>query len=181
MHNINKQFKTKLDGAIEHLNRDLDKLRTGRANPQMLEGVMVEAYGSKMPLSNVAMISVPEARQLLVKPFDPNTIKDIEKAIIDGNLGLNPTNDGETLRITIAQLTEELRRDIVKDAKKAGEASKISIRNLRKDTMDAIKRDDELTDDAKKGLENEAQDLVNEYNKKVDEVVKAKEADIMTI
>lgn len=181
MHSINKEFKTKLEGAIEHLEGDLAKLRTGRANPVMLDGVMVSAYGSKMPLANVAMVSIPEARQLLVKPFDPNTIGDIEKGIVDSNLGFNPTNDGETLRITIPQLTEELRRDIVKDAKKAGENSKIAIRNLRKDTMDAIKKDDELTEDAKKGLENEAQELVNTYNKKVDEVVKAKEADIMTI
>ncbi len=175
------EFKTKLNGAMDHLDRDLDKLRTGRANPVMLDSVLVEAYGSKMPLSNVAMISVPEARQLLVKPFDPNTIGDVEKAIEVVNLGFNPTNDGETLRITIPQLTEELRRDIVKDAKKAGENSKITIRNIRKDAMDEIKKDAELTEDQKKGLEANVQDLVNEYNKKVDEVVKAKEADIMTI
>ncbi len=175
------EFKTKLNGAMDHLDRDLGKLRTGRANPAMLDSVLVTAYGSKMPLANVAMISIPEARQLLVKPFDPNTIGDIEKAIVDANLSLNPTNDGEVLRITIPQLTEELRRDIVKDAKKAGENSKISIRNIRKEAMDAIKKDAELTDDQKKGLESDVQDLVNEFNKKVDEVVKAKEADIMTI
>ncbi len=175
------EFKTKLNGAIDHLERDLDKLRTGRANPVMLDGVQVDAYGSKMPLANVAMISVPEARQLLVKPFDPNTIGDVEKAILDANLGFNPTNDGETLRITIPQLTEELRRDIVKDAKKAGENTKISIRNLRKDAMDAIKKDAELTDDAKKSLETNVQDLVNDFNKKVDETVKTKEAEIMKI
>ncbi len=175
------EFKTKLNGAMDHLDRDLGKLRTGRANPAMLDSVLVTAYGSKMPLANVAMISIPEARQLLVKPFDPNTIGDIEKAIVDANLNLNPTNDGEVLRITIPQLTEELRRDIAKDAKKAGENSKISIRNIRKDAMDAIKKDAELTDDQKKGLESDVQDLVNEFNKKVDEVVKAKEADIMTI
>ncbi len=175
------EFKTKLNGAIDHLERDLDKLRTARANPVMLDGVQVDAYGSKMPLANVAMISVPEARQLLVKPFDPNTIGDVEKAILDANLGFNPTNDGETLRITIPQLTEELRRDIVKDAKKAGENTKISIRNLRKDAMDAIKKDAELTDDAKKSLETNVQDLVNDFNKKVDETVKTKEAEIMKI
>lgn len=175
------EFKTKLNGTLDHLDRDLNKLRTGRANPAMLDGVLVEAYGSKMPLANVAMISIPEARQLLVKPFDPNTIGDVEKAIEAANLGFNPTNDGETLRISIPQLTEELRRDIAKDAKKAGENAKISIRNLRKDVMDAIKKDTELTDDQKKGLETNVQDLVNEYNKKVDEVIKAKEAEIMTI
>ncbi len=175
------EFKTKLNGAMDHLDRDLGKLRTGRANPAMLDGVLVEAYGSKMPLANVAMISIPEARQLLIKPFDPNTIGDVEKAIDAANLGFNPSNDGETLRISIPQLTEEIRRDIVKDAKKAGENSKITIRNIRKDAMDAIKKDAELTDDQKKGLEANVQDLVNEYNKKVDEVVKAKEADIMTI
>lgn len=175
------EFKTKLNGALDHLDRDLGKLRTGRANPAMLDGVLVEAYGSKMPLENVAMISIPEARQLLVKPFDPNTIGDVEKAIDAANLGFNPSNDGETLRISIPQLTEEIRRDIVKDAKKAGENAKITIRNIRKDAMDAIKKDAELTDDQKKNLESNVQDLVNEYNKKVDEVVKAKEADIMTI
>ncbi|WOO87365.1 ribosome recycling factor [Mollicutes bacterium LVI A0039] len=175
------EFKMKLSGAIEHLDRDLNKLRTGRANPTMLDGVLVSAYGSKMPLANVAMISIPEARQLLVKPFDPNTIGDVEKAILDANLGLNPTNDGETLRITIPQLTEELRRDIVKDAKKAGENSKITIRNIRKDAMDDVKKDAELTEDQKKSMEANIQDLVNEYNKKVDDIVKAKEADIMTI
>lgn len=175
------EFKIKLNGTLDHLDRDLSKLRTGRANPAMLEGVLVSAYGSKMPLANVAMISIPEARQLLVKPFDPNTISDVEKGILDANLGFNPTNDGETLRISIPQLTEELRRDIVKDAKKNGENSKIAIRNLRKEVMDEIKKDAELTDDQKKGLETKVQDLVNEYNKKVEDVVKAKEADIMTI
>ncbi len=175
------EFKTKLNGAMDHLDRDLGKLRTGRANPAMLDSVLVSAYGSKMPLGNVAMISIPEARQLLVKPFDPNTIGDVEKAILDANLGFNPSNDGETLRINIPQLTEELRRDIVKDAKKAGENSKITIRNIRKDAMDAVKKDAELTDDQKKSLESNIQDLVNEYNKKVDDIVKAKEADIMTI
>ncbi len=175
------EFNMKFASAVDHLDKDLDKLRTGRANPVMLEGVLVEAYGSKMPLANVAMISIPEARQLLVKPFDPNTIGDIEKAILDANLGFNPTNDGETLRITIPQLTEELRKDIVKDAKKAGENAKISIRNIRKDAMDSLKKNDELTDDEKKSLETKVQDMVNEYNKKIDEVVKNKEADIMTI
>lgn len=175
------ELKTKLNGAMDHLDRDLNILRTGRANPAMLDNVLVEAYGSKMPLANVAMISIPEARQLLVKPFDPNTIGDIEKAIEAANLGFNPTNDGETLRISIPQLTEELRRDIAKDAKKAGENTKIAIRNIRKDAMDAIKKDAELTDDQKKSLEANVQDLVNEYNKKVEEVVKAKEAEIMTI
>ncbi len=175
------EFKTKLENVINHLDKDLSKLRTGRANPAMLDNVLVSAYGSSMPLANVAMISVPEARQLLVKPFDPNTIGDIEKAILDANLGFNPTNDGETLRITIAQLTEELRRDIVKDAKKVGENAKISIRNARKDALDTVKKNIELTEDEKKGLETNIQNLVNDYNKKVEDVVKTKEAEIMTI
>lgn len=175
------ELKLKLDNTIEHLEKDLGKLRTGRANPAMLDGVLVSAYGSKMPIENVAMVSIPEARQLMVKPFDPNTINDIEKAILDANLGVNPTNDGEVLRISVPQLTEELRRDIVKDAKKDGESAKIAVRNIRKDFMDSIKKDGELTEDQKKSLESQVQDLVNDYNKKVDEIVKVKESDIMTI
>lgn len=176
-----KIVEDKMIKTIEHLQNDLNRIRTGRANPAMLDPVTVSAYGSVMPLNQVAMISVPEARQLLVKPYDPSTLKDIEKAIADANLGLNPVNDGETLRITIAQLTEETRKLLVKDAKKIGENNKISIRNIRKEANDNLKKDSDLTEDEKKSLEKQVQQLTDKYNQKVDEVLSAKEKEILTI
>lgn len=180
MFDINN-YKAKMEKALEHMHLELGKLRTGRANPAMLQGVQVEAYGNKVPIDQVALVSVPDARQLYIKPFDPNNIEEVEKGILEAELGFNPTNDGEGLRIVIPQPTEESRKDLVKEAKKVSEDCKVSIRNIRQDANNDIKKDQELTEDFKKEYENTVQDLVNEYNKKVDEVIKNKEQEIMSI
>ena len=178
---IINEVEEKMLSAIDHLANDFNKVHTGRANPSMLDGVEVSAYGSNVPLNQVAMISVPEARQLLVKPFDPNTIKDLEKAITEANLGFNPDNDGEMLRINIPQLTEEKRKSFVKDVKKYGEDAKIAIRNARKDANNKVKKTDDLSNDEKKIAEDNIQELTTKYNKEIEEKVEQKEKEVMTV
>lgn len=176
-----KSVEDKMSQVIENLKNELAKIRTGRANPNMVNSVKVMAWGNLSPLSQVAQISVPEARQLLIKPFDPSQIVEIEKAINNANLGVNPSSDGEVIRITIAPLTEETRKKLSKDAKAVGEEHKVRIRSARQDAMSAIKKDKELTEDAKKSAEKMVQDKTDMFNKSVDEVVTTKEKDIMTI
>lgn len=171
----------KMNKAVDSLKVELSKIRTGRANPAMLDGVLVEAYGTPTPINQVAMVSVPEARQLLVKPFDPSLITAIEKAINNANLGVNPSSDGQQIRLLIPALTEETRAKYAKDVKSIGEEHKVRIRNARQDGNNVIKKDAELTDDEKKALEAQVQELTNTFNKKVDEIVAAKEQEVMTI
>ncbi len=175
------QTEIKMNKVVEHLIGELGKIRTGRANPSILDGVHVLAYGNKVAINTIAMISVPEARQLLVKPFDPSTIKDIEKGILESNLGFNPTNDGQTLRITIPQLTEELRKKISKDIKGIGENSKVSIRSVRKEAIDKIKKDNEVSTDMQKQLEKDIQKVTDSFNGKIIKIISEKEKEIMTI
>lgn len=171
----------KMNQAIGKLNDNFAKVSAGRANPVMLNKVLVEAYGAKTPISQVATISVPEARQLLVKPFDPNMLKDVEKAIMEADLGFNPTNDGEMLRIMIPQLTEEKRKLYVKDVKKYGEDAKITIRNIRKDSNNSVKKDDNLSTDEVKNGENQIQKMTEKFNKEIDDLVSKKEKELMTV
>ncbi|MGL4588994.1 MAG: ribosome recycling factor [Mycoplasmatales bacterium] len=178
---IINETEQKMNKVITHLENELDKIRTGRANPSMLDTVMVEAYGMMTPIAQVALINVAEARQLSVKPFDPSTIGAIEKAIFEANLGFTPMNDGTLIRVNIPQLTEEKRREYVKDVKKIGEDNKVSIRNARHDGINNLKKNSELTDDEKKTGEKEIQNLTDSFNKKIDEIVKAKEVEVMTI
>ncbi len=175
------EIKILMDDAIEHLEVEFTKVRTGRANPAMLDEVNVEAYGNQTPLNQVALISVPEARQLLVKPFDPSLLKEIEAGINRAELGINPTNDGQNIRINIPALTEETRKDLTKETKLIAEQSKVSIRNIRKTANNDIKKSDELTDDEKKNLEDQVQKLTNDFNSKIDSLLDAKNKDIMTI
>ena len=153
-----------MDKAIESLEKRFATVRAGRANPSSLDGIMVEYYGSMTPLKQLATISVPEARQLLIKPFDKSCLKGIEKAILASNLGYNPGNDGETIRIVIPELTEERRRELVKQVKALAEEAKVAIRNIRRDAMEQIDKL-EVSEDEQKGLEKDVQDTVNEYNK----------------
>lgn len=169
-----------MEEAIETLDKRLGAIRAGRANPSMLNNVMVEAYGSSVPLNNVANITVPEARQLMVKPFDKSLLKEIEKGIQEANLGINPTNNGEIVILTLPELTEDRRREYVKQAKGVGEDAKIALRNVRQDTNNKIKADEMSEDEEKKYLE-EVQELINKYNKIVDEKIKEKESELMSI
>ena len=170
----------KMDKTIENLGKKFATVRAGRANPSSLDGVMVDYYGSMTPLKQLATISVPEARQLLIKPFDKSCLGAIEKAILASNLGYNPGNDGETIRIVIPELTEERRRELAKQVKAIAEEAKVSIRNIRHDGLEDIKKL-ELPEDEEKGMEKDIQDLVNEYNKKIDTILKEKENELLTV
>ena len=175
---INAEMK--MDEAMTTLDRRLLNIRAGRANPSILDGVMVSYYGVDTPLKQLATISIPEARQLMIKPFDRSTISDIEKAIYEANIGLTPNNNGETVILNIPALTEETRRDYVKQSKQICEEAKVALRNIRQDAMNEVKKS-ELTEDDKKGLEGDVQDLINKYNKIVDDKFKEKENELMTV
>jgi len=170
----------KMEEAIETLEKRLTTVRAGRANPGMLNGIMVEYYGAPTALNAVANITVPEARQLFVKPFDRSTLKDIEKAIQEANLGINPTNNGEMVILTLPELTEEKRRDYVKQAKTMGEETKVALRNIRQDGNNKVKAE-ELPEDEEKRVLEDIQELINKYNKVVDEKIKEKEAELMEV
>ena len=157
------ETEMKMMKAIENLEERYINIRAGRANPAMLNGVMVDFYGSPTPISSIANITVPEARQLFVKPFDRSTLKNIEHAIIAANLGINPTNNGEMIIITIPALTEDKRREYVKQAKALSEDAKVALRNIRQDANNEIKKL-ELPEDQEKSSLTEVQDLINKYN-----------------
>lgn len=174
------ETEMKMMRAIETLEERYINIRAGRANPAMLNGVMVDFYGSPTPIASIANITVPEARQLFVKPFDRSTLKNIEHAIIAANLGINPTNNGEMIIITIPALTEDKRREYVKQAKALSEDAKVALRNIRQDANNEIKKL-ELPEDQEKSSLSEVQDLINKYNKIVDEKQKEKEEELMTV
>lgn len=170
----------KMDKTIENLQKRFTTVRAGRANPSSLDGIVVEYYGSMTPLKQLATISVPEARQLLIKPFDKSALGAIEKAILTSNLGYNPGNDGETIRIVIPELTEERRRELAKQVKSLAEEAKVSIRNIRHDAMEDVKKA-ELPEDEEKGMEKDIQDMVNDYNKRIEKELKEKEQELLTV
>ena len=174
------ELTDKMDKAIESLEKRFATVRAGRANPSSLDGIMVEYYGSMTPLKQLATISVPEARQLLIKPFDRGALKDIEKAILASNLGYNPGNDGETIRIIIPELTEERRRELAKQVKAMAEDAKVTVRNLRREGIEDVEKL-ELPEDQEKGMEKDIQDMVNEYNKKIEALTKEKEQELLTV
>lgn len=169
--------------AITHLEAELVKIRAGKATPAMLDGVMVEYYGAMTPLNQVANVNTPEARTIIIQPWEKNLIKNIEKGIIDANLGLNPANDGQMIRITVPPLSEERRRDLVKRAKAEGENAKVSIRNLRRDANENIKKAQKagLPEDAAKDAEARTQKTTDDFITKVDKHLEAKEKEIMTV
>jgi len=172
-----------MEKSVSHLQQELVRVRTGKANPALLDGIMVEAYGSMMTLSSVANISTPDARTLVVQPWDKSTLRDIETAIINSSLGLNPGNDGEIIRINLPPLTEERRKDLLKLAKSMGEEAKVAIRNVRRDANERIKKlqKDGLAEDVAKDAEAKTQQLTDRMSLKVDEVLAAKEKEIMTV
>ena len=174
------ELNEKMDKAIATLEKRFTTVRAGRANPSSLDGIVVEYYGSMTPLKQLATISVPEARQLLIKPFDRGCLKDIEKAILASNLGYNPGNDGETIRIIIPELTEERRRELVKQVKAMSEETKVAIRNIRREGIEAVSKL-EVSEDEEKGLEKDIQDIVNKKKKKVEAMLKEKEEELLTV
>ena len=177
---ILEETKEKMDKSIEAYKRDLATVRTGRANPTMLDRVMVMYWGEKTPLNQVAGISVVEGRQLLIKPYDKGTLRDIEHGVYEAELGLTPQNDGEVIRINVPPLTEERRKEYVKVAKKFAEEAKVALRNIRRSANDDIAKAG-LTEDEEKHGKEKVQKLTDEFIKKVDDAVKAKSEEIMSI
>jgi ribosome recycling factor len=175
--------KEDMEKAITHLKKEVIKLRTGKASPSMLSGIMVDYYGSKTPLEQVGNISTPEPRQLLIQPWEKAMIQPIIKEIQAANLGFNPQDDGDVIRIIVPDLTEERRKSIVKQAKHEGEEAKISIRNARKDANNSARdlKKEGLSEDEEKRLQEEVQKLTDDFIKRVEEIVEQKEADILSI
>ena len=170
----------KMEQTIESLKAKLLNIRAGRANPAMLNGVMVSYYGVPTPIQSVANSTVPEAKQLFIKPYDRSTLKDIERAINEANLGIAPTNNGEMIILTIPDLTEDRRREYVKQAKAVGEEAKVALRNIRQDANNEIKRQEYPEDEEKLYLED-IQELITKYNKIVDDEIKVKEQELMQV
>jgi len=175
--------KEKMDKALIHLEEELGKIRAGKANPKILNNVMVDYYGNPTPLPQVANVSVPDPRTIAIQPWEKQMIQPIETAIINSNLGLNPDNNGELIRLNIPALTEERRKDLVKQSKGEAETAKVSVRNARRDANDGLKKliKDGLSEDAEKDAEAEVQKVTDGYSKKIDEMLAVKEKAIMTI
>ncbi|MDN5684203.1 MAG: ribosome recycling factor [Corynebacterium sp.] len=170
--------------SVEHVREDLMTIRTGRANPAMFNGVFAEYYGVRTPITQMATISVPEPRMLIIKPYEMSAMQEVENAIRNSDLGVNPTNDGHVLRVTVPQLTEERRRDLVKVAKSKGEDAKIAIRNIRRKGMDSlskIQKDGEAGEDEVKAAEKELDKVTQQYVGQVDAVVESKEKELMEV
>lgn len=172
-----------MNKAVDHVELELQKIRAGKASPQMLDGIVVDYYGTPTPLSQVANVNTPDARTIVVQPWEKSLISAIEKAIIDANLGINPQNDGIVVRLNVPPLTEERRKDLVKKVKAEGEAGKIAIRNIRKDVNEKIKKaqKDGVSEDEAKVGEAEVQKLTDSYILKVDKHIDLKDKDIMTV
>ena len=173
--------KEKMDKTIENYENNLVQIRTGRANPAMLDGISIDYYGAMTPLNQVSAITVPEGRQLLIKPYDKTLVEVIERAINEANLGIHPQSDGENIRLNIPALTEESRKVLVKDVAKYAEDAKVAIRNIRRDANDSIKKDKDLTKDDIQGYQDDVQKLTDDMIKKIDEIAKVKEKELMTV
>ena len=179
-----KEFARKMDRTLEHLGEDFDAVRAGRANATVLDRITVEYYGSETPLNGVATISSPDARTLVITPWDTKLLKEIQKAIQTSDLGINPQNDGRVIRLIFPQLTEERRKDLSKQVKKYAEDAKVAMRNIRRDGMDYVKKlkkNNEITEDDQKKAEKDLQDMLDKYIKKVDAALAAKDKELMSI
>lgn len=179
-----KEFSRKMDRTLEHLGEDFDAVRAGRANAKVLDRITVEYYGSETPLNGVATISSPDARTLVITPWDTKLLKEIQKAIQTSDLGINPQNDGRVIRLIFPQLTEERRKDLSKQVKKYAEDAKVAMRNIRRDGMDYVKKlkkNNEITEDDQKKAEKDLQDMLDKYIKKVDAALAVKDKELMSI
>ena len=178
------EFSKKMDKSLVHLAEEFDAVRAGRANPKVLDRITVEYYGQETPLNGVATISSPDARTLVVQPWDTSLLSGIQKAIQSSELGINPQNDGKVIRLIFPQLTEERRKELTKQVKKYAEDAKVAMRNIRRDGMDYVKKlkkNSEITEDEQKTAEKDLQDLLDKFIKKVDEALAAKEKELMAI
>ncbi len=179
-----KDFNRRMDKTLDVLSENFGAVRAGRANAKVLDRITVEYYGSETPLNGVAQISSPDARTLVIQPWDNSLLKAIQKAILSSDLGINPQNDGKVIRLTFPQLTEERRKDLTKQVKKYAEEAKVAMRNVRRDGMDYVKnlkKKSVITEDEQKKAEKDLQDLLDKYTKKVDEALAAKEKELMAI
>ena len=179
-----KDYAKRMDKALAHLEGEFGAVRAGRANPKVLDRITVEYYGSETPLNGVATISSPDARTLVISPWDTKLLKDIAKAIQTSDLGINPQNDGRVIRLVFPQLTEERRKELAKQVKKYAEEAKVAMRNIRRDGMDYVKKlkkNSEITEDEQKKAEKDLQDLLDKFIKKVDDATAAKEKELMAI
>ena len=181
MNEVLNETENKMKKAIETMEKRFTNVRAGRANPAILDAVMVSYYGTPTPLKSLATISIPEARQLMIKPFDRSCLSDIEKGIYEANIGLTPNNNGECIILNIPALTEETRKEYVKQVKQIAEDGKINLRNIRQDSNNEIKKNEDLTDDEKDNLMGDVQELINKYNKVIDEKEKEKEKELLTV
>lgn len=178
------EVKSKMDKSISVLTSELASIRAGRANPSVLDKITVDYYGVATPIQQVGTVSVPEARSIVIQPWDATILKEIEKAILTSDLGINPNNDGKVIRLTFPPLTEERRKEIVKNVKKIGEDSKVAIRSIRRDALEMFKKQQkasEITEDDLKDIEKDIQDMTDNAIKEIDEIVKKKEAEVLEV
>ena len=181
---IIQKAEEKMKKTISVLKSDLSTMRAGRANPTMIDRIQVDYYGSPCPLNQVANISAPEPRVLVISPWEKSLMKEIEKAILTSDLGINPSNDGSVIRLVVPELTEETRRNLVKNVKKTGEEAKVALRSIRREANDkikALKKDGEITEDELKNSEEKVQKIIDSFVKEVDTIIVAKEKEIMSI
>ncbi len=179
-----KEYARRMDRALDHLEEEFGAVRAGRANAKVLDRITVSYYGSETPLNGVATISTPDARTLVVQPWDTKLLKDIQKAIQVSDLGINPQNDGRVIRLVFPQLTEERRKELAKQVRKYGEEAKVAMRNIRRDGMDYVKKlkkSSEITEDEQKKAEKDLQELLDKNIKRVDAALAAKEKELMSI
>lgn len=178
------QYEEKMKKSLANLEDEYAAIRAGRANPRILDRIQIDYYGTPSPLQSVANISVPEARMIQIQPWDASLIKDIEKAILSSDLGLTPANDGKVIRLVFPELTEERRKELVKDVKKKGEEAKVAIRNIRRDANDAVKKEskaNEISEDEQKQMEDRIQKLTDQFVSKIDSAIEAKSNEVMTV
>lgn len=180
---ILNEASSRMQKAVDHLDEELLNIRAGKASVNVLNGVMVEYYGSQVPVSGAASVTVPDAKTILIQPWDKNLIRVIEKAILDSNIGLTPSNNGEQIRLTMPPLTEERRKELVKRARGEAETARVSLRNARRDAIEAFKKAQKegMPEDESKDGGERAQKMLDKFSKKLDEVVAAKEKEIMTV
>ena len=179
-----KQFEDKMQKSLDSMANDFMTIRAGRANPHVLDKVKVDYYGVATPVAQVGNVSVPEARTIMIQPWEPNLLKEIEKAILVSDIGITPTNDGKAIRLKFPDLTEERRKELAKDVKKRGEEAKVAVRNIRRDANDFVKKQNkagDLNDDQAKDEEDKVQKMTDKYIKQIDEAVDAKSKEIMTV
>ncbi len=175
------EMKKHMEKAVEHLRTELSKLRVGRASATMVDGVRVDVYGSQMSLKEVAALATPDAKTITIQPWDRSLFGEIEKAILAANLGLTPMNDGKIIRINMPPITEERRKDFVKQISKEGEAAKIAVRNIRRDSMDALKKNKDLSEDDQRRTQEDIQKLTDQFIGEVDKAVESKTKEVMTV